>query len=133
VAALRALGRTGLAEGLLSLRAAFQPDTEPTDLCQAAATALVLLDAGDEVAPWLVQQLGDPLADGEGAELALETWLWRGSQAERKGFDAALEAWRAAAGPPGVIPSLDQVRQRLGDRSQLLAQLLPDLLQAGSD
>ena len=128
VAALRALGRTGLAEGLPSLRAAFQPDAEPTDLCQAAATALVLLGAGDEVAHWLVPQLADPLADGEGAELALETWLWRGSQAERKGFGAALEAWRAAAGPPGVIPSLDQVRQRLDDRSQLLAQLLPDLL-----
>jgi hypothetical protein len=89
---------------------------------------MVLLDAGDEVAPWLGQQLADPLADGEGAELALETWLWRNSQAERKGFGAALEAWRAAAGPPGVIPSLDQVRQRFGDRSQLLSQLLPDLL-----
>lgn len=128
VAALRALGRTGLADGLPSLRAAFQPDREPTDLCLAAATAMVLLDAGDEVAPWLGQQLADPLADGEGAELALETWLWRNSQAERKGFGAALEAWRAAAGPPGVIPSLDQVRQRFGDRSQLLSQLLPGLL-----
>ncbi|HIK59510.1 MAG TPA: hypothetical protein EYF98_02325 [Planctomycetes bacterium] len=133
VAALRALGRTGLAEGLPSLRAAFQPDTEPTDLCQAAATALVLLDAGDEVAHWLTQQLTDPLADGEGAELALETWLWRGSEAERKGFVAALEAWRAAAGPPGVIPSLDQVRQRLNERGQLLKKLLPKLLALATD
>ncbi|MAG62367.1 hypothetical protein CMO84_02465 [Candidatus Woesearchaeota archaeon] len=128
VAALRALGRTGLAEGLPSLRAAFQPNTEPTDLCQAAATALVLLDAGDEVAPWLAQQLADPLADGEGAELALETWLWRGSEAERKGFGAALEAWRAAAGPPGVIPSLDQVRERLVQRGQQLNEVLAGLL-----
>jgi HEAT repeat protein len=133
VAALRALGRTGLAQGLPSLRAAFRPDTEPTDLCQAAATAMVLLDAGDEVAPWLARQLADPLADGEGAELALETWLWRGSQGQRRGFGAALEVWRARAGPPGVIPTLDQVRQRLDERGQLLVRLLPQLLQDSAD
>jgi hypothetical protein len=94
---------------------------------------MVLLDAGNEVAPWLGQQLADPLADGEGAELALETWLWRGSQAERKGFGTALEAWHAAAGPPGVIPSLDQVRHRLDERGLLLKKLLPELLGLATD
>ncbi len=128
VAALRALGRTGVSEGLASLRAAFQPNEEPADLCQAAATGLVLLGAGDQAATWLVQQLSDPLADGQGAELAIETWLWRGAQSERGDFAVALEGWRALAEPPGIFPSLEQVRQRLDQRARLLGSLLPKLL-----
>ena len=92
-----------------------------------AATALVLLEAGDHAASWLVGELGaerDPAA----AERALETWLVQGTEAERPGFVAARRAWDELTGPPGVIPSLDQTRERWSDRSECLAELVGELV-----
>ncbi len=124
VAALRALGRTGLSEGLMALQSAFDESGAPADLRQAAATGLVLLDSGEAVVPWLLQQLADPQADGEAAEIALETWLVRSQANGKTGFTDHLNRWRAHGGPPGVIPTLDEVRVRMAARAADLGEAL---------
>lgn len=127
VAASYALGRLNLQEALPTVTALFDDQSAPPDLRMGAATALVLLEAGDHAASWLVGELGaerDPAA----AERALETWLVQGTEAERPGFVAARQAWDELTGPPGVIPSLDQTRERWSDRSECLAELVGELV-----
>lgn len=128
VAAVRALGRIGLPQGLAAVRGCFDDPTQPYDLRMAAATALVLLGEGDRAALWLAGELvggGDP----DGAEIALETWLVRGAEESRAGFAQALEAWRGEAGPPGVIPTLQEVEARRRARAAGLTQRLDALLE----
>ena len=127
VACVRALGRLGLPASLAVVRAAFA-ESEAYDLRMAAATALVLLDRGDEVAPWLRDELVEG-QDAPSAELALETWLARGADRGRTGFSEALESWRAVqAAPPGVTPTLEQLAARRAQRAKELdlSRLLGD-------
>lgn len=124
VAAVRALGRTGVADGLAAVRPCFAEAGNPHDLRLAAATALVLLGAGDEAAPWLVGEL----PDFDDAEVALETWLAAGAERGRSGFAEALAAWREDAGPPGVIPTLEAAAARRRSRAARLAPVLDELL-----
>jgi HEAT repeat protein len=128
VACVRALGRLGLVESLPVLRARFEAQDEAADLRMAAATALVLLDQGDLVASWLIEQLGDSGADPPAAEIALETWLARGLDQGRTGFEAALEAWRALIGPPGITPGLEEMQARRDRRAESLAERVGALL-----
>ena len=86
-----------------------------TDLRLAAGTSLVLLDDGDHAARWLALELAGE-SDPAGAERALETWLTRGAEGARAGFSAALAEWNREAGPPGVVPSLEQTRERWARR-----------------
>jgi HEAT repeat protein len=126
VGAVIALGRLGLATSADALRARFAEATDPAlaDLRLAAATSLVLLDHGDEVADWLVAQLaGD--GDAAGAEVALESWIERGVDAGRTAFVALRDAWRRFDPPPGTIPDTQRAAQRRKDRAAALQELLP--------
>ncbi len=127
VAAVRALGRIGMSESVAVLVALFEEEEEPRDLRNAAATALVLVDEGPRVAPWLLGELTHPDADRPAAELALETWLVRGAEAGREGYSAALEAWRTDAGPPGITPPLEKLDERRSRRAQSLSERIEGL------
>jgi len=129
VAATRGLGRLGLAGGLARVSELFAEAGAPSDLRAAAATALVLLGRGDDAARWLVDELSGT-EDPSGAERALETWLEREAATARAGFEAALREWRARAGPPGVVPDLEQTRARWSARAAALGARLDALLAA---
>lgn len=120
VAALRALGRLGLAAAIPAVRAGFDEVASPADLRMAAATALVLLEQGAGVAPWLVTQLASEDGDPDAAEIALETWLVRCAQRELPAFQSVLDEWRGFTGPPGLIPTMQDVARRHESRAALL-------------
>jgi len=116
VAAARALGRLGLAVSIPALRAVVEGE-EPLDLRQAGATSMVQAGAGDEVALRLLAMMSDPAADRPAAEAALEQWL---SGREDAVSRAVFERWLALAPPPGIIPTAEEVEQRLARRAELL-------------
>ncbi|MDA1266068.1 MAG: HEAT repeat domain-containing protein [Planctomycetota bacterium] len=126
VACVRALGRLGIPDSLTVVEDAFA-DGNPSDLRMAAATSLVLFDRGDAAAAWLTAEMTGT-HDAPSAELALETWLVRGVDRGRTGFDGALTAWRAElAAPPGVTPSLALLAERRAKRAADLTARLTAL------
>ncbi|MEE8467780.1 MAG: HEAT repeat domain-containing protein [Planctomycetota bacterium] len=127
VAALRALGRLGLAGAVPAVRLCFAETASPPDLRMAAATALVLLEQGAGVAPWLATQLASEDGDPDAAEIALETWLVRSAERELPAFQSVLEEWQALTGPPGLIPTMEDVARRQESRASLMKARLGEL------
>lgn len=124
VAAVRALGRLGLPGAIPAVSDCFAESASPADLRMAAATAMVLLEQGEEVAHWLATQLASEDADPDAAEIALETWLVRSVERGADGFDAVLSEWRGLQGPPGIIPTMEAVRKRQVGRAKVMARML---------
>jgi hypothetical protein len=78
--------------------------SEPLDLRQTAAQALVDLGESGEAVLLLADCLTEPGGDPGGAEAVLERWLSR-EAAVRPELAAVLERWRTLGGDPARRPA----------------------------
>lgn len=123
--------RAASAPALAALRRLLDP-SEPLDLRQIAAQALLAHEDDGAAVELLSTCLTSPSADGGAAENALQGWLERRSSAGDARCTAALERWRSTPSASLESPTLEQRRARLRERASIAAELVSALRSAST-
>jgi hypothetical protein len=95
--------------------------TEPVDLRQSAAQALVSLGDDVSAAQVLVECLTAPGADPAAAETALEAWMSRRARGGDAAAERDLDRWRKLAGDTRETPTAARSVERQKQRAMLFS------------